>query len=110
MAIITDEAVVEAVTRRLVERFDPDKVVLFGSRARGDAREDSDYDFLIVAPSDKPRWERTGPVYQALAGFTVETEVAWWTEAEIDEWSEVRSHFVTRAMEEGRVVYEKDQL
>jgi len=105
-----DQAVVEAVTRRIVERFDPEKVVLFGSRARGDAREDSDYDILIVAPSDKPRWKRTGPVYQCLVDIPIHTEVFWWTDAEIDDWSEVGSHFITRATNEGKVLYEKEPI
>lgn len=47
--LVTREAL-EAFTRRLVERFAPDKVILFGSLARGEARWDSDADILVVMP------------------------------------------------------------
>jgi uncharacterized protein len=49
----------ERVVARLVERFDPAAVFLFGSRARGDADEDSDYDLLAVVPGDR-QGERQG--------------------------------------------------
>jgi predicted nucleotidyltransferase len=50
----------ERMVRQIVERVDPVAIYLFGSRARGDAREDSDYDLLIVVPDDFP-YERTTP-------------------------------------------------
>jgi uncharacterized protein len=50
---IDDPQALERVVRRLVERFDPAAVFLFGSRARGDAGEGSDYDLLAVVPDDR---------------------------------------------------------
>lgn len=48
---IADPRLAEAVTR-LVEAYHPDRIYLFGSRARGDAGHDSDYDLLLVVPDD----------------------------------------------------------
>lgn len=42
------------MVRRLVEAYEPDRVYLFGSRARGDSGPDSDYDVLVVVPDDAP--------------------------------------------------------
>ncbi len=47
--LVTREAL-QAFTQRLVERFAPEKVILFGSMARGEARWDSDADLLVVMP------------------------------------------------------------
>src|SRR3954453_20337987 len=44
------DAIIQEMTRRIVARFDPLQVILFGSRARGDAHEDSDVDLLVVFP------------------------------------------------------------
>ena len=48
---IADPQLAEVVTR-LVEAYHPDRIYLFGSRARGDAGHDSDYDLLLVVPDD----------------------------------------------------------
>lgn len=108
MSVGLDETAIQTAVRRIVERFDPDKVILFGSRARGDAREDSDYDLLIVGPSPKAPGKRTGDVYRALAARSISIDVLWWTQDEIDEWRDVRSHFINRALRDSKVLYEKD--
>ena len=97
---------VNEMVRRIAERCHPQKIILFGSRARGDARGDSDFDLLIIAPSDEPRWHRTIPIYGLLAGLGVPKDVVWWTPEEVAEWRDVRSHFISTALREGRVLYE----
>lgn len=95
------------ITQCIVEHFKPQRIVLFGSRARGDARSDSDYDLLIVAPSSEPRWRRAAPVYVELAALKLprDVDVMWWTPDEIARCREVRTHFVTTALREGRELY-----
>ncbi|MBP8952465.1 MAG: nucleotidyltransferase domain-containing protein [Armatimonadetes bacterium] len=95
----------DEIVRRIREAVDPDKIILFGSRARGDAGPDSDYDILIIAPSDQPRWRRSAPLYSTLAGLGAPKDVVWWTRPEADDWRNVKSHFVTTAMREGRLLY-----
>ena len=95
------------ITAQIVEHFDPQQIILFGSYARGEAREDRDLDLLIVAPSDEPRLQRVVPVYRLLVGLGVPKEIVWWTPDEIAEWRGVRSHFIHRALREGQVLYEK---
>ena len=102
-----DEPLLREVVARIRRTVDPDRVILFGSRARGDAGPESDLDILVVAPSPLPRWKRTVPLYRALAGLGVPKDVVWWTPDEIDEWREVRTHFITTAVREGTVLYER---
>ena len=78
------------ITDQIVEHFDPQQIILFGSYARGEARAGSDLDLLIVAPSDEPRWQRVVPVYRLLVGLGVPKEIVWWTPDEIAEWRERR--------------------
>ena len=79
----------------------------FGSHALGEAREDSDFDLLIIAPSSEPRWRRTVPVYRLLAGLGVPKDIIWWTPEEIVEWRDVKSHLIHRALREGEVLYDR---
>src|SRR5512139_3581548 len=104
---MTNTEVLEQITRRVVEGFHPQRLILFGSRARGDERRESDIDLLIVAPSDQPRWQRVAPVYRALAGLGVPKDIVWWTPEEIAEWRNVKTHFINTVLREGIVLYEK---
>jgi len=67
----TSTQTLEEMVIRLVEHFHPQRLILFGSRARGDEKEGSDFDLLIIAPSNEPRWRRTVPAYRLLAGLAV---------------------------------------
>ena len=82
-------------------------IVLFGSRARGEGRADSDIDLLIVEESDLPRYKRGARYYRALAGICVPKDVVVWTPAEIADWSQVANAFITTAIREGKTVYAK---
>lgn len=63
-----DPGLAEAV-RRLVAAYEPERIYLFGSVARGDAGPDSDYDLLVVVPDDAPPERRRSRLaYQALHG------------------------------------------
>lgn len=100
-------ALLTVMVDRIRRAIDPQRIILFGSLARGDARPGSDVDLLIVAPSSEPRWSRAAPVYRLLAGLGVGKDVVWWTQSEIDEWCGVRAHFVNRVLADGKVLYEK---
>ena len=101
------EAKIREMVRRIVEAVDPDKVILFGSYARGEARPDSDVDLLIIAPSALPTYKRTPPLYEAIGVMGIPNDLIWSTPQEIDEWRNVRSNFLTTAVREGKVLYER---
>lgn len=102
-----DESVLKEITQRLVAALDPDKVLLFGSRSRGDAREDSDVDLLIIKSSDEPRHLRAIPAYRALRGMGIPKDILWVTPDEIAQWRLISNHVVTRGMKEGKGLYDK---
>ena len=99
--------VIAQIVDRIVETAQPDKVILFGSRSRGDARPDSDFDVLVIKESSEPRYRRSVPLYVALASVPAEVEVLVYTPAEVEEWSQVPQAFVTTALREGTTLYER---
>ena len=102
----TDRLLSEMVSR-IRAAADPDRIVLFGSRARGTGRPDSDYDLLVIKPSTRPRHKRSGPLYTRLADLPVEVEIMVYTPEEVEDWSNVPRAFVTTALREGKVLYER---
>src|SRR5436190_1826225 len=94
------------IVHRVVDSSAPERVVLFGSRARGENRPDSDYDILVVKNTTEPRHRRARALYRAVADLPVEVDFLVYTPSEIEEWRNVEIAFVTTAMREGRVLYE----
>jgi predicted nucleotidyltransferase len=102
-----NESLIRDIVRRIVETAAPEKVILFGSRARGDARPNSDFDVLVIKQSDEPRYRRSAPLYAALADLPVEVEVMVYTPGEVEEWSGVPQAFITTAVREGTTIHER---
>lgn len=94
----------EAV-RCILTAGQPQRIVLFGSHARGDARPESDVDLLIVEDSTLPRYKRAVPYLRALTGVLAEKDVVVWTPQEVREWEQVPNAFITTVLREGRTLY-----
>jgi uncharacterized protein len=105
-----EKQLLDEMVNRILEATSPDKIVLFGSRARGDARPNSDYDLLIIKESNEPRYKRSAPLYTKLASLPVEVEIMVYTPEEVAEWSQVPQAFVTTALREGVAVYERPRI
>jgi len=108
MASPIGDNTISEIVRRIRAVSDPAKIVLFGSRARGDHRPDSDIDLLVIKESPLPRHRRAIPLYAALADLPldVDAEVVVYTPAEVEEWRGASAAFVTTALREGTVLYE----
>jgi len=104
---MSEEALLAEAVRCLVDAVDPDRIILFGSRARGDSGPDSDLDLLIVKASDAPPHIRDVQAYRALSGLGASKDVLWYTPEEVEDWAGVCNHVVARALREGKVIYEK---
>ena len=99
------EQLLDEVVRRVLQAGSPRTIVLFGSRARGDFRADSDLDLLILEDSELPRYQRSPRYYHALAGLFPAKDIVVYTPEEVKEWSEVPNAFVTAALREGKVLH-----
>jgi uncharacterized protein len=84
----------------------PAKVILFGSRARGDADEGSDFDFLVIESEVADQAAEAAKLRRALGDFGAPVDVIVMDEALAERRSKVRGTMVDRALREGRVVAE----
>ncbi len=107
---ITDKKIQE-MTKAIVREAHPEKVILFGSRARREAGPDSDVDLLIVenepfgpGRSRRNEMSRLGKV---LSGFGFPTDILVYSLEEFEYWSESLNHVIGRAVREGRTLYER---
>ncbi len=102
-----DEGLRDVIVHRIVSLVQPEKIILFGSRARGADRLDSDIDLLVIARSEQPRYRRAAPIYGVLSDILAPMDILVYTPQEVEEWSQVPQAFVTTAVREGMVLYEK---
>jgi len=100
------EAKINEAVRRIVRRFRPEKIVLFGSRARGDARPDSDADLLVVMKFRGSRRRKASEIDLALAGIGMPKDIVIVTPGEFERHREVVGTVVYPAVREGRVLYD----
>ena len=98
-----------AVVERVAERFDPLKVILFGSLARGEPNYDSDVDLLVVFDHVELEDKRplTVEIRRALAHFPVPKDIVVTDVDEIRRRGHLVGPILRPALEEGRIVYER---
>lgn len=107
--IQVDEKLREVIIKRIVSLVQPERIILFGSRARETSRLDSDIDLLVIVRSTQPRHRRAAPIYGALSDILVAMDILVYSPQEVEEWSAVPQASVTTAVREGIVLYEKQE-
>ena len=100
------DSVLEAITETIVARFKPQRIVLFGSHARGDAREGSDYDLMVELPglTDAEAWETRSQIKQALPGGT-EVDITVRTPSDFEERRDDPGTLDWAISREGVIIY-----
>ena len=92
--------------RRLQASMQAERIYLFGSRARDEAHEDSDYDFLVVIrDSPLPRYKREQQAFRALCGVGIAKDVLVFTREEFERGLAVVSSLPSTVAREGRLLY-----
>ena len=100
-----DDALIEEITHRIVEAFHPRRVILFGSRARGDYHEDSDIDLFVEMESDEPRWKRRVKIGSLFLHRWWPMDILVYTPKEVEERKNSLASIIPDILDEGRILY-----
>jgi len=96
--------VLDEIVRRIVEVADPEKIILFGSAARGEMDSNSDVDILVVK-SGVHRRQLTQAIYMNLFGVGQAVDVIVVTPEDIEKYKNSFALVIEQAIREGKVVY-----
>ena len=106
MADLTTEALDEIVAR-IVRVLNPEKIILFGSYARGEAGPDSDVDLAVIAETDQPRGKRALGIAWPLRHLHLPLEIVVYTPEEWEFHGQVSTALPAIIRRTGQVVYER---
>lgn len=103
---IENDPVLNEVVRRLAEAYDPRRIYLFGSKARGDEGPDSDYDLMVLVPADaSEERKRSRLAYERLWGLGTAADVLVWTQPEFDRRVHLAASLPSAIVREGKLLY-----
>ena len=102
-----NEALIGMMVRRIVDDFEPQQIVVFGSWARGEAKEDSDVDLLVVMPFEGSKRDLQVSMRLALSEFDVPVDLIIASPQDIALKRDWNGLIYKEAYREGRIAYER---
>lgn len=98
---------IQGMANKIVRRFHPTRIILFGSQARGDENSNSDVDLLIVFPEAADKRKIAIEIRRSLAEFNIPKDILVTTPAEIVRRGNLIGTVLHTALREGKVIYER---
>ena len=104
-----EEGLLQHMVQTIVSEVAPETIILFGSRARGDARSDSDVDLLVIEKEpfspQRSRRKEMARLQMALRNLPLSKDILLYSRDEFEYWRNSLNHLVGRAGREGRVLH-----
>ncbi|MBI4536865.1 MAG: nucleotidyltransferase domain-containing protein [candidate division NC10 bacterium] len=102
---VVDHKILNEIIRRIVGVANPEKIIMFGSAARGQMGRNSDVDLLVVKGGRYDKGRLTEKIYMNLHGSGEAVDVIVVTPQEVERYRDTRCLVIAPALREGRVVY-----
>lgn len=104
---VMNETLIHTAADRIVKQFNPEKIILFGSRSRGDAGEKSDVDLLIVCEFSGKRRALATAIDRSLRGLGMARDIVLLRPEEYERDKHIPGTIARPAFVEGTILYEK---
>lgn len=101
------EPPIDEIVQKIVEAFHPRRIVMFGSRARGEAAPDSDLDLMVEMETDRPPRDRVRVVDVLFDHRRWSMDLVVYTPEEVQRLRDVLGTLLYTIEREGKVLYEK---
>jgi predicted nucleotidyltransferase len=98
---------IQIMAERIIQDYDPVKIILFGSHARGEAGPESDIDLLVVLPEIANKRQAAVAIRRVLTDLPVPKDIVVTTPEEIARRGDLVGTVLRPALREGKVLYER---
>lgn len=103
--MFTDKEINQLIDR-IAARIQPQKILVFGSYAKGTATNKSDLDIFIIKETELPKANRSDDLKTILSNFLIPVDVHIYTPEEVEEYGRENFSFVNSVLKSGKTVYE----
>lgn len=100
-----DEEILQEIVRRIVEVAQPEKIILFGSAARGEMGPNSDVDLLVIKGGEFNQSSLVGDIYMNLHGVGQAVDVILVTPEQVERYRNTHCLVIAPALREGKEIY-----
>jgi len=97
---------IKGQTQLIAEKFNPKKIILFGTYAYGEPSPESDVDLLIIVNANKPTWELSAKI-SLLLDHAFPFDIIVKTTQEIEDRLSIGDFFIEDIINKGKVLYER---
>jgi uncharacterized protein len=104
---MVSQEILDEIVRRLVSKFKPEKIILFGSQARGMADDKSDVDILVLSPFDGDRFDLMHEMDEELMEISYAFDIIVLTTKEFEIDRNIPGTIARYASKEGKVLYDR---
>jgi len=104
---MVSDSTLKSITKRLVKRFRPERIILFGSQACDTADEHSDVDILVVCPISGSRRAMMVEMDRAMRGLNIARDIMVLSPKEFETNRFIPGTVARGASQQGRILYEK---
>jgi len=98
---------INEIVNRIVVNYEPEKIILFGSYARGNYNEESDLDFILIKNTNSPKHKRGLEVRRLFYGLPLSIDFKIYTSSEFSKELSNQFSFLNSAIKESKVLYER---
>jgi len=98
---------IQGMTKQIVRKFNPSRIILFGSQARGNANTNSDVDLLVVFPEVVDKRKIAIEIRRSLAEFNIPKDILVTSHSEISKRGHLVGTLLHAALREGKMIYER---
>ena len=106
IAVSDKDPILAEIVRRLIETLHPERIYLFGSRARGDAGPDSDYDLMVVVPHlTEPAYRLAQRAHSVLWGLGTAADILVWSREAFDNRLHLKASLPATILREGTLLH-----
>lgn len=101
------QKIIDEVVRRIVEKMNPEKIILFGSHARGDAGPDSDLDLLVIMNVKGLRRKISSKIRVLLADMDFSKDIIVVKPQDVEVYQNIPGTLIYPALHEGKIIYDR---